>query len=146
MKVVKKINVSMHELEDILLYYLIDKQEYPSNVKEKLMDLYKTVINEINKEEGNRDIDLVDVKTYLVEKTSLGNINRVEIDWDSYILNNFIELYIGNKSSCYQKNVNNIIEELRIENSKHIIKYGKILEEDVEEISFEEEYEYEELD
>lgn len=145
MKVRNAINESNHELYDILVYYLIDKNGYSPKVKIALKELYKIVLDEINKEEHvNLGVDLVDMKTFVTEHTETGKNNTVEIDWECFLLNDFMEAYFGNKCGCYPKPIAELINKLSKESLNYVINNGKYLEEDAEFTVITREFIYEE--
>ncbi len=145
MKIRNAINESNHELYDIIAYYLIGKNGYSPNVKTALQNLYKIVLEEINKEEKTSlSRDLVDFKTYEIECTEDGKTNTVEIDWDCFLLNDLMESYFGDKRGCYPKPIEELINKLTQETLQCVVKKGKYLNDDAEFVEFVREYEYEE--
>lgn len=145
MKVRNAINESNHELYDILVYYIIEKTGYSPKVRIALKELYKIVLDEINKEEHeNLDVDLVDAKTFVTEQTDNGKINTIEIDWECFLLSDFLELYFGNKFGCYPKPIAELINKLYKETLNYIVKNGKYLEEDAVFTEIIREFNYEE--
>lgn len=145
MKVRNAINESNHELYDILVYYLIDKNGYSPKVKIALKELYKIVLDEINKEEReNLSVDLIDMRTFVTEHTEDGKTNIIEVDWECFLLNNFLELYFGNKCGCYPEPINELINKLSEESLKYVIKNGKYLQEDADFTVIIREFNYEE--
>ena len=145
MKIRSVINESNHELYDMLIYYLIDKSGYSPNVKAALNELYKIVLDEINKEEReNVCVDLIEIKTFMKEQSEKGKTNIMELDWECFLLNDLLESYFGNKYGCYPSPIAKLLNDLAEETLKHVIKKGKYLEDDAEFTEITREYNYEE--
>lgn len=138
------INESNHELYDILLYYLIDKNDYSPRVKKALLRLYNVLIDEINAEDLHGEMDLLEIKVFEIEHSESGKTNEMEINWECYLLNDLVESYFENKRGCYPSTISDLLDKLHKELLNHVIKSGDFMKEDSELIEIMMEYNYEE--
>lgn len=132
-----KIHEGTLELYDMLLNYFICKGGYPKKVKIALDNLYKVILDQMADYANHGkdiDADMEDIKTYYVEKGINGEINRIEIDWDCYMLYNLMVNYFYNKTGVYPKSVEKRIKKLEKALFKVLPSNDLYLKEDVQEV------------
>lgn len=140
-----KRDIYVMRLYDIMLYYLYFKK-YPKKIQKDIKKLYSDILDYMNDEEGHTDLDIKDTQFIYYEKSKSGREHRTKMNEDYFILDDFLFTYSENKYGAFSDSVKNKIEELRIELQKEIPDCDDYFEkdDDIEEISFIEEIEYEE--
>lgn len=140
-----KRDINVMKLYDIMLFYLYFKK-YPKKIQKDMKKLYSDILNYMKDEEGHTDLDIKDTQFVYYEKTKSGKEHRTILNEEYYLLDDFLFSYSENKYGAFSDPVKNKIEELRNELQKELPDCDDYFDQDddVDEMSFIEEIEYEE--
>lgn len=140
-----KRDINVMKLYDIMLFYLYFKK-YTKKIQKDMKKLYSDILNYMKDEEGHTDLDIKDTQFVYYEKTKSGKEHRTILNEEYYLLDDFLFSYSENKYGAFSDPVKNKIEELRNELQKELPDCDDYFDQDddVDEMSFIEEIEYEE--
>jgi len=143
MKVLKKVDINSYLLYDLFQSYVYSKK-YSNNVSNLVQCFYTNLLEEINKNEDMKQLDIIDIKYFFIQFSDDGKINKIELNFECFILYNLLVNYINNKLLMYPRCISKQLNKIEKHLNKHIFKNGKILDENIvfeyigQEITYEE--------
>ena len=87
------VDLNTLELEDVLVSAIMHKK-YPPRIKDEIMILQHMILAQMREWENYNELDIVNTKYFIEETTKSGKKNRIELNWDCYMLNDFLSHYL----------------------------------------------------